>query len=132
MKTLCIAIFLSCSLIGFGQTHKPLNSYKPTADYDNLHVVKISEDDTELKSEDKKTVQKAIIKEISDDVVVDTVIDLKEYIPDCTKSIRRADQDVDEERDEYRLARDETSEAKNLLDLKKTNIMMQEKQMMII
>jgi len=45
MKTLCIAIFLSCSLIGFGQTHKPLNSYKPTADYDNLHVVKISEDD---------------------------------------------------------------------------------------
>lgn len=45
MKTLFTILFVAFSIIGFGQTHKSLNSYKSTEEYDNVHVLKISEDD---------------------------------------------------------------------------------------
>ena len=45
MKTLFTLLFALTAAIATGQTHKQLSDYKPTAEYENVHVLKISEDD---------------------------------------------------------------------------------------
>lgn len=41
-----LLFFLGCCLgsVSFAQTHKSLNDYQPTAEYENIHVLKIADD----------------------------------------------------------------------------------------
>ena len=48
MKTLFTLLFALTAAIATGQTHKQLSDYKPTAEYENVHVLKISEDDHQI------------------------------------------------------------------------------------
>lgn len=45
MKHLLSSAFLLIACYSFSQEHKNLNDYKPTAEYENVHVLKIAEDD---------------------------------------------------------------------------------------
>ena len=45
MKKLLSTLFCLSVLLSYSQEHKSLKDYKPTADYENIHVLKIAEDD---------------------------------------------------------------------------------------
>lgn len=45
MKSLISILSLFIFFIGFSQEHQNLNDYKSTTEYDNVHVLKIAEDD---------------------------------------------------------------------------------------
>lgn len=45
MKTLFTLLIISCSFFAASQTSESLKNYKPTAEFENIHVLKISEDD---------------------------------------------------------------------------------------
>lgn len=44
MKTILTIACVFCTLILFGQTNQSLKKIKPTAEFENIHVLKISED----------------------------------------------------------------------------------------
>ena len=45
MKPLMTFLFVLSTFVGFSQEHKNLKNYQPTDDYENIHVLKIAEDD---------------------------------------------------------------------------------------
>lgn len=45
MKLFLFSLFCLFLFVSFSQEHKSLNDYKPTGEYDNIHMLKISEDD---------------------------------------------------------------------------------------
>ncbi len=45
MKTIFAFLFICSSFFAVSQTSESLNNYKPTGEYDNIHVLKISEDE---------------------------------------------------------------------------------------
>lgn len=47
MKTILTFTYLFYSLVLFGQTNESLKDYKPAGDYENVHVLKISEDENQ-------------------------------------------------------------------------------------
>ena len=45
MKHFLSLLFFLVLFVSYAQDHSTLNDYKPTADYENVHVLKIAEDD---------------------------------------------------------------------------------------
>lgn len=45
MNNLIALLLLTASSVTFGQEHKSLSEYQPTEEYDNIHVLKIAEDE---------------------------------------------------------------------------------------
>ena len=45
MKNVLLLLILTTATISLGQTHKSLHDYEPTEEFENIHVLKITEDD---------------------------------------------------------------------------------------